>query len=244
MRRVFLVDAADRIAAQRYDVAHAGRAIVADHGVDLGAGGGDAGEMRGRGERSLAKDALDGCVGALAGRTAGAVGHRHEIGFERREPGDGFPKGLFHLLGLRREELGGDADAALGAGAHEAAGARLGIHQATSRSGATAAGAAAADGSAIARRVSRPSQSETAILPSEAGSGASVCCRTRSRPAAFSHWLTVSAANPRRRWACASRRNSRSWGAKSMTSSRPPGRSTRAASAIARPPSSRKCRTW
>ena len=48
------------------------------------------------------------------------------------------------------------------------------------------------------------------------------------------HCVTVSAAKPSRRWACSSRRNSRSCGAKSTTSSRPPGRSTRAASRMAR----------
>ena len=55
MRRVALAETADRIAAQRHDVAHARRAIAADHGVDLVAGGGDAGEMRRRRERGFAR---------------------------------------------------------------------------------------------------------------------------------------------------------------------------------------------
>src|SRR5262249_58973198 len=93
------------------------------------------------------------------------------------------------LLALRREELEGDADAPVIAG--EAAGARLGVHHATSRAGA-----------ASAMRGSRPSQSDTAILPSEAGSGARFCCDTTARPAARLHWATASAAKPRRRWAC------------------------------------------
>ena len=79
MRRVALADAADRIAAQRHDVAHAGVAIAADHGVDLVARRGDAGEMRRRRQRGLGEDALDGRVRALAGRAAGAVGHRDEV---------------------------------------------------------------------------------------------------------------------------------------------------------------------
>ena len=48
--------------------------------------------------------------------------------------------------------------------------------------------------SAIAMRGSRPSQSETAILPSESCSGGSVCCVDTSRPAASSHCVTVSGA--------------------------------------------------
>ena len=68
-----------------------------------------------------------------------------------------------------------------------------------------------------------PSQSDTAILPSERGSGARLCCSTTSRPAAVIHCATVSGAKPSRRCACSSRRNSRSCGAKSTTSSRPAG---------------------
>ena len=123
MRRVALADAADRIAAQRHDVAHAGRAIVADHVVDLVAGRRHAGQMRRRRERGLGQDALDGRVRALARRAAGAVGDRDEVGRERRQPRDRFPQRLLHLLGLRREELERDADAASVAGV-EAAGAR------------------------------------------------------------------------------------------------------------------------
>src|SRR5262249_11982303 len=236
MGRVAIAGAADGIPAQRHDVAHAGATVVADHRVDLLAGRGDAGEMSRRGERSLRQDALDGRVRALARGAARAVGDRDEIRLERRKAGDRVPQRLFHLLGLRREELEGDADAALPAIAEaldEAAGARLGLHHATSRAGA-----------ASVMRGSRPSQSETAILPSEAGSGAKLGRSTAATPAAFIHCVTVSGAKPRRRWACSSRRNSRSWGAKSTTSKRPAGRSTRAASWIARAPSSRKCSTW
>ena len=113
-------------------------AIVADHVVDLLAGRGDAGEMRGRRQRGLGQDALDGRVGALARRAAGAVGHRDEIGLERRQPRDRLPQRLLHLLGLRREELERDADAALVAGVTKRLRADGGAHHATSR----AAGAA------------------------------------------------------------------------------------------------------
>ena len=53
----------------------------------------------------LREDALDGRVGALAGRAAGAVGHRDEIRLQRREPRDRFPERLLHLRGLRRKKF-------------------------------------------------------------------------------------------------------------------------------------------
>ena len=96
------------IAAQRHDVADADLVIAGDDLVDLAARGADAGQMRGRQQRGLAEDAGDGGMGALAGRSAGAIGHRDEIRRERRQPVDGLPQVLLHLLGLRREELEGD----------------------------------------------------------------------------------------------------------------------------------------
>jgi hypothetical protein len=48
MRRVALADAARRIAAQRHDMADAGLPIGVRDRVDLGAGRGDAGQMRRR----------------------------------------------------------------------------------------------------------------------------------------------------------------------------------------------------
>src|SRR6202030_4000741 len=97
---------------------------------------------------------------------------------ERRQPIDRLPQRLLHLGGLGRKELEGNADARRGAAMNEAARARSGgNHQATSRAVAPAS----------AMRGSRPSQSETAILPSEFGSGGSVFCCSVSRPAALSH---------------------------------------------------------
>ena len=94
------------------------------------------------------------------------------------------------------------------------------VHHATSRSGE----------SASSMRGSRPSQSDTAILPSDSGRARASVARPRRgrRPRAIR--CTVSGGKPRRRCACSSRRNSRSCGAKSTTRSRPDGRSTRAAS--------------
>src|SRR5436190_16616904 len=96
-------------------MADAGIPVVADDLVDFLAAGADAGQVRGRLERGLFKDALDRAVGPLARGAAGAVGHRHEGWIERLEPVDRGPQGLFHRLGLRGEELEREADAALAA---------------------------------------------------------------------------------------------------------------------------------
>ena len=79
--------------------------------VDLVARRAHAGQMRGRRQRGLGEDALHRRVGALARRAARAVGHRHEIRPQRREPLDRLPQRALHLLGLRREELERDVDA-------------------------------------------------------------------------------------------------------------------------------------
>ena len=105
MRRVLLAGAGQRIAAQRHDVAHAGLGISADHGVDLGAGRGDASEMRRRRQHGLGEDAFHRRVGALARRAAGAIGDGNEIRLERRQPADRLPQRLFHLRGLGRKEF-------------------------------------------------------------------------------------------------------------------------------------------
>jgi hypothetical protein len=108
MRGVGGADAAGRIAAQRHDVADADLVIAADDIVDLAARRADAGQMRGRQQAGFVEDAGDGGMGALAGRSAGAIGHRDEIGRQRRETLDGVPQAALHLLGLGREELKGD----------------------------------------------------------------------------------------------------------------------------------------
>src|SRR5262249_38814298 len=72
---------------------------------DLAARGADAGQVRGRDKARLAEDAGDGRVRALAGRTAGAVGHRNEIGGKRRQPVDRLPEIALHLLRLGRKKL-------------------------------------------------------------------------------------------------------------------------------------------
>ena len=108
MGRVGRADAAGRIAAQRHDVADADVVIAADDVVDLAARSSDAGQMRGRQQVGLVEDAGDGGMGALPRRSAGAVGDRDEVGRQRRQPLDGLPQALLHLLGLGREELEGD----------------------------------------------------------------------------------------------------------------------------------------
>src|SRR6185503_9588935 len=170
-------------------------------------------------------------VRALARRAAGAIGDRDEVRCERLQALDRFPQDLLHALVLGREELERHAD--LAHARHETAGALSDVHQAAPRLA----------GTAISARASRASHSDTAIFTSEPGSGPSCLCITGSRPAAVIHCVTVSGTKPSRRWAYCSRKNSCSCGAKSTTSRRPPGRSTRAASRIARAPSSRKCST-
>src|SRR6266849_6520042 len=105
MRRVGGADAAWRIATKCYDMADADIVIAADDIVDLAARRADAGQMRGRQQLGFSQDAGNGGMGALAGRTAGAIGHGDEIGCERRKTLDRLPQAALHLLGLRREEL-------------------------------------------------------------------------------------------------------------------------------------------
>ena len=80
-----------RIAAQRDDMADAGFPIVAGNVVDLIAGGGDAGQMRGRFEPGFLADPPHRRVGALAGRTAGSVSNRDKARRQRLEPLDDRP---------------------------------------------------------------------------------------------------------------------------------------------------------
>ena len=108
MRRIPLADPARRVAAQRDDVADAGLPVIGGDGVDLVAGRGDAGQMRGRLQRRLVADAADGRMGPLAGRAAGAVGHRDEARRQRFKPLDHLPQPQFHLGGPRRREFEGD----------------------------------------------------------------------------------------------------------------------------------------
>ena len=101
-------DAGGGIAAQRHDVADADLVIARHHVVDLALRRADAGQMRGRRQAGLFQDAGDGRMGALAGRSAGAIGHRDEIRRQRRQPVDGLPQAALHLLRLGRKELEGD----------------------------------------------------------------------------------------------------------------------------------------
>ncbi len=105
MRRVRRADAAGRVAAQRDDMADADVVIAADDLVDLATRGAHAGQMRGRQQVGLSQDAGDGGMGALPRRSAGAIGHRDEIGRQRRETFYRLKQAAFHLLRLGREEL-------------------------------------------------------------------------------------------------------------------------------------------
>src|SRR5450755_4814766 len=106
-------------------------------------------------------------MGALARGAAGAIGHRDEIGRQRLEPLDRLPQNYLHRLVFRREEFERHIDAAFLA-AGKAAGANGTVHHATSRRA----------GAASSARTSRASHSDTAILPSEPGSGLRLLCIT------------------------------------------------------------------
>jgi hypothetical protein len=79
MRRVGGADAAGRIAAQGDDMADADVVVAADDFVDLAARRANAGQMRGRQQVGLSQDTGDGGMGALAGRSAGAIGNGDEV---------------------------------------------------------------------------------------------------------------------------------------------------------------------
>src|SRR5258708_37278899 len=74
MRSIPLTEPAEGVPAQRHDVAHASRAIIADYGVDLLTRGGDAGQMRSGGESGFGQNAFDGRMRSLARAATRAVG--------------------------------------------------------------------------------------------------------------------------------------------------------------------------
>ena len=128
VRRVAFTDAADRIAAQRHDVTHAGSTIIADHAVDLIACRRNASEMGRRYECSLGQNAFDRAVGAFTSGAARAISHGDEMGPQRRQPRNRFPQCAFHLLGLGWKEFERDPNAALVGCMHKPARAGQGIH--------------------------------------------------------------------------------------------------------------------
>ena len=96
---------ARRIAAQGHDVAHPGVAIALDDRVDLLAAGLDTGQVGRRRQGRFRQDPLHRPVRALAGRTAGAIGDRDELGRQRGQTGHGLPQIGLGLVGLGRKEL-------------------------------------------------------------------------------------------------------------------------------------------
>ena len=94
-----------RVAPQREHVAHAGVGVLPDDLAQLGDGRAHAGEVRDRGHRGLGRDALGDAYRAVAGRAAGAVGHRHERRGQPLELAQRLPQRALALVGLGREEL-------------------------------------------------------------------------------------------------------------------------------------------
>src|SRR6478735_8913231 len=66
--------------------------------------------MRGRSEVRLLENPLDRGVRALAGRPAGAIGHRQEARTQGLQCFDRLPERVSHLLGLGWEEFEADLD--------------------------------------------------------------------------------------------------------------------------------------
>ena len=232
MRRIARAGAGERIAAQRHDVAHAGGVIAAHDGVDLLARRGDAGQMRGRRQRRLGQNALDRRMGALAGRAAGAIGDRDELRRQRRQPLDRLPQGLLHLLG----RWAGRTRTRRGCGGRcgmKRLARSGGVHHATSRARQRHQRAG------VAREPQRHRDLAVgARLRREAACAAPARAR---RPSSI--------ASPSRAQSRAGDgRTARAGIPAHAARSRPPaaarpGRSTRAASWMARAPSSRKCST-
>ena len=94
-----------RVAAQGDEMADAHIPVLARNIVDLTALGTNAGQVgRGR-QRGFPHQARDRVMRALAGRTVGAVGDRHESRVQDLEALDRSPQRRFGLLRLRREEF-------------------------------------------------------------------------------------------------------------------------------------------
>src|SRR5205814_6006825 len=120
VRRVSRAEPAGGVAAQRHDMADANLVISRHHLIDIAAWRVNAGEMRRRREAGFGEDAGNGRVGAFPGRTAGAIGHRNEIGGKWREAADGLPETALHLFGFGRKKFkrdrGRERAAAIGRG--------------------------------------------------------------------------------------------------------------------------------
>ena len=105
VRRISRAEPAGGVAAQRHDMADANLVISRHHLIDIAAWRVNAGEMRRRREAGFGEDAGNGRVGAFPGRTAGAIGHRNEIGGKWREAADGLPETALHLFGFGRKKF-------------------------------------------------------------------------------------------------------------------------------------------
>ena len=174
MRLVCGTDTGNRITTQRDEMAHAGVPVLTRHLDDLVARGTDAGEMCGGAQRGVGEQAAHGGVRPLTRRAAGAVGHGNEVRGERCQAFDGAPELRVHLLGLRWEELEGDAE---GAAVRPVENRRA--HTVTERSGSEQSQMTTVSGAPWRRAASR-------------------ACR----PAAEHQCVMSSVANPSRRWAC------------------------------------------
>ena len=174
----------------------------------------DAGQVRRGGQRRLAQDARHDVVGALARRAVRAVGDRDEARRERREPLDRRPQRLLHRRVVRRKELEGHRD-----GPPATAGSRTRRH--------------ASHSSRMSLRLCRirctQAAASSARIPPSRPAGAARRCRPAACASTAGHRARASrAAAPAD---CRPSRGPRARRSPRPATRRPPGRSTRAASA-------------
>src|SRR5579883_1693095 len=172
--------------------------------------------MRRRLQACFLDNALDRGVGALAGRTARAIGDRDECRRQRLQPANAGPQIGFGFIRPGRREFERDRQG-------------TGIGDQLFK-------AHAASFLLLALAVANHSLTVSFSLWLR---GAMVSLPALLKPAAANQLSTSLSEKPRRRWAYSSRRNSSLCGAKSAISNRAPGAITRAASATAAPGSSR-----
>ena len=114
-----------RVATQEHHVLDALGGVGVEDALQLVAGVADAGEVRDRRQRGLARDPAGDAHGLVAGAAAGAVGHGHEAGAVGLQGVDRVPELLLAGLVLGREELEGErALTSLEDLAHAASGSR------------------------------------------------------------------------------------------------------------------------
>src|SRR5262249_15394177 len=153
----------------------------------LALGMSDTSQMRGRLQRRLFDDALDGGVRALACRSARAVSYRDKGRCKRLKPADATPEELLGFVGFGRRGLERNRDGVW-------------------------VGDEVAKGQAASARLPAPASASQSFTVSFPAPEAIASLARGFKPAAWNHPCTSRSEKPRRRWAYSVRRNSRSCG--------------------------------